>query len=135
MVTMFAAPVGGGGSLRNQSEGFSAWVEGHLARRGLNASEFALAVGVSPSTVSRWRSGWQPDARHIPRIARVSGANEIELFRLAGYTTGERVGEEELSPAKRRVIELFRSDDVEITPEWLRVLESLAEEMRRRPGN
>lgn len=56
-----------------QREGqlFGRWLESQIKTRGMNLSEFATAVGVSLSSVSRWVHGRKPRADYLERIADV----------------------------------------------------------------
>lgn len=40
-----------------------------IAEKGITKKEFALAIGVTPSTVSEWKSGRQSVMPHISKIA------------------------------------------------------------------
>lgn len=113
--------------------GFARWLGEYLTTSRMTGGALAERMDVSHATISRWKSGrQQPEPRLMPRLAQVTGVSELELLRLAGHTS-QPADESALPPAKARIIELLRPEDVEITPEWLGILESLVEQMRKRP--
>jgi transcriptional regulator with XRE-family HTH domain len=104
MVAVLAAPaMSGGGMMGNPWSGFARWLDAYLDDRNVSNTEFAAKVGVVPSTVSRWRNGFKPDASRIARIAQVTGENELELLRLAGVAH-DRQDVSDLPAGNRRVI-------------------------------
>jgi transcriptional regulator with XRE-family HTH domain len=68
---------------------FAGFVHGQLRLRDWNQSEFAQAVGVDHSVVSRWLKGDRtPSPAMVQHIAQTLGVDEDDLLQLAGYRHG-----------------------------------------------
>jgi transcriptional regulator with XRE-family HTH domain len=68
---------------------FANFVHGQMRLRDWNQSEFAQAVGVDHSVVSRWLKGDRaPSPAMVQHIAQTLGVDEDELLHLAGYRRG-----------------------------------------------
>lgn len=61
---------------------FSAWLDAAMARRGIRQADLARELGLSQSTVSRWRQGGGIDLGSIERLARYFGVARETLERL-----------------------------------------------------
>ena len=68
-----------------ESKAFGSWLAGEIRRNGMNQSEFAAAVGVGTSTVSRWVNGRIPEATLIERIADILILDYDAVATKAGY--------------------------------------------------
>ena len=89
-----------------ESSLFGAWLEGQLRRRDLNQTEFANAVGVSTSTVSRWLGDRQPDASYADRIADALQLDVSDVMAKMGYLPAS--SDDGDSPELRQIIALLR---------------------------
>ncbi len=68
---------------------FGVWLKSEIAARGMSQNEFAKAVGVSPTSVSRWINGDQPKGEHIDPIADVLVLDYDLVNNRAGYRPRE----------------------------------------------
>lgn len=64
---------------------FASWLARELKRSDMNQREFAKALGVSTSTVSRWLSGRTPEAPYCDVIADVLRVDVDTVLTIAGY--------------------------------------------------
>lgn len=56
---------------------------------GATNVEVAAAVGISPPSVSRWKTGSNPDPKQAAAFARAYGRPVLEAFVAAGFLTSE----------------------------------------------
>lgn len=81
----------------NGSSGFGPWLKSQILSRQMTQNEFAKAVGVSPTSVSRWIAGDQPKGGYIDYIADV-----LRLpYDLVATKAGYRPAIEEVPPDSR----------------------------------
>lgn len=65
---------------------FTDWLDTTVRALGYrNDADFARALGVDQSVVSRWRTGSQPSVGHLGTIGRVLGIALEPLLVLSGY--------------------------------------------------
>lgn len=60
---------------------------------GPSDRQIASAANTAPSTVTRWRSGQDPNPRHAAMIARHFGLSPLTAFVAAGYLTTDELSE------------------------------------------
>lgn len=99
------------------------WVD-YLNRLPDNPSDrsIAAAAGTSPSTVSRWRGGQNPDPLHVTKIARAFGQDALSALFNAGYLTLEEIDDLVSGNATIHVLALAEYDTVELAEELARRL-------------
>ena len=77
--------------MRTSERPFAEFVQEQMSLRDWNQSEFAQAVGVDHSVVSRWITGDRtPSAALVRHMAQTLGVDEDELLQCAGYRQGRR---------------------------------------------
>src|SRR5918999_713940 len=64
---------------------YSAWMLEEMRRREWRQADFARAVGVDVSMVSRWLQGRRPDPGSLERVASALGVDLDALLTLAGH--------------------------------------------------
>lgn len=69
------------------------WAYVQKRAKGESNSRIAQAVGVTPSSVSRWGSGSMPDPAQAAAFARAYGRPVLEAFAAAGFLTPQEARE------------------------------------------
>jgi transcriptional regulator with XRE-family HTH domain len=72
-----------------KTQQFGPWLKSQIQARGMTQGEFAQAVGVSATSVSRWIAGDQPKGIHIDAIADVLVLDYDVVATRAGYRPRE----------------------------------------------
>lgn len=113
----------------NYMNGFTAWLNGEMARLGIGNNELAREAGVSPGLVSMVLNERQsPTERFCIRIAPVLGYKPEDVLRKAGKLPGRPMTRRE---AALRITELVAQVEDERA---LLILESTLREMIRQQG-
>jgi transcriptional regulator with XRE-family HTH domain len=89
------------------SAGFGSWLANQIRARGMNQAEFAIALGVGTSTVSRWVNGRVPEAALLEKIADVLIVDYDVVATKAGYRPKELLQVDPNSP-EARLLPLIR---------------------------
>ncbi len=109
-------------------ESFGVWLDGELERAKLNRAGLAALVGVTEATVSGWRYGRNaPKARNIQAIARVLTVPVTEVYAALGRIPPDT----ELSPARRRILEILAGKTEKAVEHYEQVLRLVAETQNR----
>src|SRR3712207_3889399 len=110
---------------------FADFVHEQMRLRDWNQSEFAQAVGVDHSVVSRWITGDRtPSAAMVLHMAQTLGVDEDELLQCAGYRQGPP---RELSPEQADLIAKIRQ--IRWNRDRYLAVDALLENLRQRdPG-
>lgn len=82
----------------------------------------AAAAETSPSTVSRWRSGQNPDPMHVTKVARAFGQHPLSALINAGYLTLDDMDELLSGEAAVQVLGLRDFNTAELAEEVARRL-------------
>ena len=78
---------------------FASWFDQQLTERGLSLRDVGAVVGVSPTTVRSWRTGFsRPTWENCEGIAITLGMEPGEVRERAGYS-GARISSGEQEPA------------------------------------
>jgi transcriptional regulator with XRE-family HTH domain len=89
---------------------FSSWLSRALETQGLSQAEFARAMGIADTQVSRWRRGQvTPSVHYLQRIAEALGVPRVELDRLAGYPTLVEVEPERGVPEEQAELHSYQA--------------------------
>ena len=92
-------------------------------RKGLNQSELAMALAVTPQTVQQWEAGkTSPRNKKIDALAKILDVTSDWL--LTGREVLQPSNDEELSRQERMMLELFRDLTDDQRSEALRSLET-----------
>ena len=107
---------------------FADFVHGQMRLRDWNQAEFAQAVGVDHSVVSRWRNGERtPSPAMVQHIAQTLGVDEDDLLHLAGYRHGSP---SEVTPEQADLIAKIRQ--IHWTRDRYLAVDALLENLRQR---
>jgi transcriptional regulator with XRE-family HTH domain len=117
--------------MRTSGRPFAEFVHEQMRLRDWNQSEFAQAVEVDHSVVSRWLTGDRtPSAAMVLHMAQTLGVDEDELLQCAGYRQGPP---RELSPQQADLIAKIRQ--IRWTRDRYLAVDALLENLRQRdPG-
>ena len=74
------------------------WAYVQKRAKGESNSRIAQAVGVTPSSVSRWGGGSMPDPAQAAAFARAYGRPVLEAFVAAGFLTPQEARERPSTP-------------------------------------
>src|SRR4051794_10303680 len=107
---------------------FASFVHGQMRLRDWNQTEFAQAVGVDHSVVSRWITGDRtPSAAMVQHIAQTLGVDEDDLLQWAGYRQGSS---REMSPEQADLMAKIRQ--IRWTRDRYLAVDALLENLRQR---
>jgi transcriptional regulator with XRE-family HTH domain len=81
---------------KEQATAFGRWLNAMMRARQLTGSDLARAVGVNPSTVSRWRRGATPDPSVLPSLAKALDVDPLRLMVTTGFVSPENARVEPL---------------------------------------
>lgn len=88
---------------------FGSWLRSQIARRDLTQGEFAKAIGVSPTSVSRWiKHGDRPKAEHIDPISDVLVLDYDLVATKAGYRPRELSMEVDPTSPEGQLVPMIR---------------------------
>lgn len=101
------------------------WLD-YINRLPGNPSDRAIAAAAetSPSTVSRWRGGQNPDPIHVTRVARAFDQDPLSGLFNAGYLTLDEIDEIVSGVATIQVVALADYETVQLAEEVARRLRS-----------
>src|SRR5262245_11143044 len=80
-----ARPGGTGVASASGEPSYKDWMRQEMRRREWRQADFARAVGVDVSMVSRWLQGRRPDPASLERVAAGLGIDLDALLTLAGH--------------------------------------------------
>lgn len=88
---------------------FGSWLRSQITSRKMTQKEFADAIGVSPTSVSRWiKHGDRPKAEHIDPISDVLVLDYDLVATRAGYRPKELMLEVDPTSPEGQLIPLIR---------------------------
>ena len=86
---------------------FKYWLRQRMSEEGWTQEGLARLIGVTQPTIGQWLRGEnRPDPSKLRKLAEVSSADEIELFRLVGYLSED--GDRAVTPAHPLIREIMR---------------------------
>lgn len=94
----------------NRNGTFGEWLRSAIIARGMTQNEFAIAIGVSKSTVSRWINGDTPKGQFIEKIADVLVLSYDFVNTKVGYRPKELDDEGE-DIVKREILPMIQKID------------------------
>lgn len=106
---------------------YKEWVQEEMRRREWRQADFARAVGVDVSMVSRWLRGRRPDPGSLERVATALGVDLDALLTLAGHRPPSPRDDD---PRVAALVAKVRQ--VRWTPERFLIVDALLDDLRRR---
>jgi transcriptional regulator with XRE-family HTH domain len=65
------------------NEALVSFLKLHLTAKGMNGSDLARKMKLTPAAVTRWLSGQTtPKAKYVPQLARMLGVSPMDLTRI-----------------------------------------------------
>lgn len=116
---------------KEAATGWWEWLNSQLDHRGWDASTLADAIGVSPSTISRWHYT-QPSVDNLRAVARVLRVPLAELLVRAGHVEPDELAVPEVLSAEEAIRRAFPPRTAEAMIALLRELPTEPETPERR---
>lgn len=111
----------------DETPSYKEWVREELGRRGWRQADFARAVSVDVSMVSRWLHGRRPDPASLERVAAALGVDLDALLTLAGHRPRSARDDD---PRVATLAAKVRQ--IEWTPERFLIVDNLLDDLRHR---
>lgn len=103
---------------------FGPWLRSRIIAREMTQAQFAKAIGVSPTSVSRWiKHGDQPKGIHLERIADVLVSDYDLVATKAGYRPKELMLEVDPNSPEGQLVPMIRQ--VTWTDDYLDTVKSI----------
>ena len=103
------------------------WLREEMRRREWRQADFARAVGVDVSMVSRWMQGRRPDPASLERVAAGLGVDLDALLTLAGHRPQTARDDD---PQVATLVAKVRQ--IQWTPERFLIVDALLDDLRHR---
>jgi transcriptional regulator with XRE-family HTH domain len=103
------------------------WMREEMRRREWRQADFARAVGIDVSMISRWLHGRRPDPMSLERVATALGADLDSLLTLAGHRPRSPRDDD---PRVASLVAKLRQ--VRWTPERFLIVDALLDDLRQR---
>lgn len=113
--------------MRDENRELREFIHEQMRVRGWNYAEFARAVGVDGSVVSRWIRDRKPEPEKVQRMAVALGVDFDHLMTIVGHRPPTRA---EVSPEHAALIEKIQQ--MTLSKERYLILDTLLEDLRRR---
>ncbi len=111
----------------NPEPSYSAWMRDEMRRRAWRQADFARAVEIDVSMVSRWLQGRRPDPASLERVAGALGVDLDALLTLAGHRPRTPRDDD---PRVATLVAKVRQ--VTWTPERFLIVDALLDDLRHR---
>jgi transcriptional regulator with XRE-family HTH domain len=106
---------------------YKEWMREEMRRREWRQADFARAVGVDVSLVSRWLHGRRPDPASLERVAAGLGVDLDALLTLAGHRPRSSRDDD---PHVATLVAKVRQ--IRWTPERFLIVDALLDDLRHR---
>lgn len=111
----------------DETPSYMEWMREEMRRRGWRQADFARAVDVDVSMVSRWLHGRRPDPASLERVAAALGVDLDALLTLAGHRPHSARDDD---PRVAALVAKIRQ--IQWTPERFLIVDNLLDDLRHR---